>query len=340
MGNRDSRIELLRFFATICIAIFHFEWIYIGNPVYFRHFYIWVEFFFVLSGFFLARNIDRANDDLFASFFYVIRQAKKMWPPYIIAFLFSFVVFCIANKISDVCSILNVLWKSKWEMVYFQLSGFELAAPVINGVTAYIPALLGASLVVHYCLQNHYKITINILAPMLPVFIYSHIINTYGNLSQWMPYENWYTVGLLRALAGMLLGVLAYEVGYKTKNVWVDIKLLIALACILAIACLVIFCQHIDFYDEICYPYIFAVLVATIYFSPSKKIPQKVESFLLYLGKISYCIYLLHYGVCHLLKIYIPGQSYSMCAPLYLIGVCTLGAICSACLEDLLSAKQ
>lgn len=215
IGNRDSRIELLRFFATICIAIFHFEWIYVGNPVYFKHFYLWVEFFFVLSGFFLARNIDRANDDLLASFMYVIKQAKRMWPPYIIAFLFSLVVFCNVNGMDDLRSVLNVLWKSKWEMIYFQLSGFDLAAPVINGVTAYIPALLVASLVIHYCLQYHYRITINVLAPLGPVFIYSYIVNTCGNLSQWMKYENCYTVGVLRGMAGILVGVLAFEIGSR-----------------------------------------------------------------------------------------------------------------------------
>lgn len=54
--KRCGMIELLRFFAAISIAIYHFEYVCVGAPVYFQHNYIWVEFYFVLSGFFLVKN--------------------------------------------------------------------------------------------------------------------------------------------------------------------------------------------------------------------------------------------------------------------------------------------
>lgn len=38
--GRDWRIEFLRFMVTLGIAIFHFEWIYLGHPVFFGHFYL------------------------------------------------------------------------------------------------------------------------------------------------------------------------------------------------------------------------------------------------------------------------------------------------------------
>lgn len=160
--DRNTMIELLRFFATINIAIFHFEWIYLDGPVYFSHNYLWVEFFFVLSGFFLAQNVKKAMNDPFASLKYTFDQAKKLWPPYIIAFVFSFTVYCIMYDIDDIYLVLNILWKSKWEMFYLQLSGFDPTAPVINGVTMYISVLLFAGLFIHYCLRNHYSITINL----------------------------------------------------------------------------------------------------------------------------------------------------------------------------------
>ena len=216
--GRDWRIELLRFMATLGIAIFHFEWIYLGHPVFFRHFYLFVEFFFVLSGFFLAKNAKKnKSEDDYASLKYAYGQAKKLWPPYFIAFLFSFFVYCLVNNVRGT-NILWVLWQSKWETIYFQLSGFDPTAPVINGVTAYIPALLFGSLIIHYMYTKHYRLTVNVLSIVSPVFIYSHIVITYGNLSQWMVYENWYTVGIIRGIAGILIGVLAFEVGYYLKN--------------------------------------------------------------------------------------------------------------------------
>lgn len=196
--KRDWRIELVRVITTFGIAIFHFEWIYMGHPTYFQHFYLWVEFFFVLSGFFVAKNYKQNSDGECGCIHYVWNQVKKLWPPYIWAFAFSFVVYCICNSIDDVRNIMSLLWRAKWEIVFLQLSGFDGAAPVINGVTAYIPALLFSCLVLTYLLRYHNRLTINVIAPICPILIYSHILIKYGNLSQWVEYENWTTVGLLR----------------------------------------------------------------------------------------------------------------------------------------------
>lgn len=212
--KRSWKIEALRFIATMGIAIFHFEWIYIGHPVYFQHFYLWVEFFFVLSGFFLAKNCKEKKQ---SALNYTWQHVKKLWPQYIIAFVFSFVVYCFVNKISG-HAVLGVLWKTKWEMIFFQLFGFDANAPVINGVTGYIPALLVGSLIIYYFLDKYYEITVNLFAPILPIMIYAHMINTYGNISQWMEYEDWCTIGCLRGIAGILIGVLAYEIGRKRMS--------------------------------------------------------------------------------------------------------------------------
>lgn len=82
-SSRDWRIEAIRFIATLSIAIFHFEWIYLEKPVYFRHFYIWVEFFFVLSGFFLAKNVEKSVDkeDELSSLNYVMHMIKNYIHP-------------------------------------------------------------------------------------------------------------------------------------------------------------------------------------------------------------------------------------------------------------------
>ena len=211
---RDYRIEILRFLATIGIAFFHFEWIYIGHPVYLQHFYLFVEFFFVLSGFFLAKNVKKYSaEDNWAPLRYVWKEIRKLWPPYIVAFIFSLFVYYKVNGIDDIESIVNIIWRSKWEAIFLQLSGIDPTAPVINGVTAYIPAMLVSSLLIVYLYQHHYKITVNILCVIIPIFIYSHILNNYGNLSQWMAYEKWTTVGILRGFAGMLIGVFISERG-------------------------------------------------------------------------------------------------------------------------------
>ena len=60
MQARNGFVEFYRFIAAICIALFHYEWVYMGTSRYLGHLYIFVEFFFVLSGFFLAQNCNKA----------------------------------------------------------------------------------------------------------------------------------------------------------------------------------------------------------------------------------------------------------------------------------------
>lgn len=225
--GRDYAVEFLRFLATVGIAIFHFEWIYVGHPVYFVHFYILVEFFFVLSGFFLAKKV--VSQDDYTMFCVVQSTAKetiKLWKPYIICFAFCFFVYCLRFEIVDVGEIFRLLWNCKWEILFFQLSGFDVNAPIINGVTSYIPALLVASAVITYLIIEHRKLTQNILVFIVPVFIYSHIIDVYGNLSQWSMFENWYTIGILRGLAGCLVGVGAYIYGERNSGRLSNVELL------------------------------------------------------------------------------------------------------------------
>ncbi len=51
---RNPYIELFRFLGTLAIMLYHFEWLYVGKSVFLTNHYIWVEMFFVLSGFFIA----------------------------------------------------------------------------------------------------------------------------------------------------------------------------------------------------------------------------------------------------------------------------------------------
>ena len=327
--GRDYAIEVVRFIATVGIAIFHFEWIYIGHPIYFAHFYLWVEFFFVLSGFFLVRNILKKNEEGIG---YVVqrtmKQAIKLWKPYIIGFAFCFFVYCIRFQISGLKSVLGLLWNCKWEIIFLQLSSFDGNAPIINGVTGYIPALLFASAIITYLLIEHRKLTQNLLIIILPIFIYSHIINVYGNLSQWSAYENWYTIGMLRGLAGMLVGAGAYIYGENVKdrlNKWNRVILLCI--CIIFIVGMVLFRDKISYSDEIIYPYVFSVLVALIYFRDKKEIHHRIKNVILYLGKSSYNMFLLHYGICYLFSLFIPEKRYCLIAIVYLSIVIVSGLL-------------
>lgn len=85
--------------------------------------------------------------------------------------------------------------------------------------------------------------------------------------------------------------------------------------------------DKISFSDELIYPYIFAILISLIYFRERKCINKITENVVLYLGKISYNIFLLHYGVCYLFVIYIPGRDYLHSITLYCVIVIMSGIV-------------
>lgn len=321
--RRDSMIEVLRFAATIWIVAFHYEWLYVGHPVFLRHGYIFVEFFFVLSGFFLVQNVKKGD-----AISYLKAVTFKLYVPYIFAFIFSLFVYC---KVYN-ADFFQTLYASKWELLMMQLSGLEPSAPIINGVTAYIPALLVASAILHFLINEHFSFFRNVFGLLVPIFIYSHMIVVYGNLSQWNEFEGYFTIGILRGLAGMTLGAESYIIVAEWCKRWNKrVRLCVGMIAGFMIAAMIFARDSISYSDEVIYPYVFAVLLSIIYSREEKVIQNKISFFLdrilCYLGKMSYGVFLMHYGVCKLLAYYFPGKSY-LVMMLICIGVSIiLGAI-------------
>lgn len=329
--NRCYTLELYRFLACIFIAIYHFEWIYIGSPVHFQHFYIWVEFFYVLSGFFLARNIIANNSTVnepLASIKYTFSQALKLYPQYILAFIFSFGIACIVNDWEKKEVIIN-LFKAKWEILMLQLGGFDKDIIGINNVTAYISGLIIATLILHYLIQNHLKLFSNVIAPLIVIGIYSHIIQVYGNLSQWLAYDNWFCIGVLRAIAGMSVGALAF-ICLNKVFACMQRKFLFVINSICIVLCmsLVIFKNQISFADLLIFVPIFAIIISITYINVTmNKEKSKKDKIYNYLGKLSYPVFLVHYGICELLHFYLKGFSYYQIIVPYIITIIILAII-------------
>lgn len=315
---RNGLIELLRFLAGIAIAVYHFELVYMGAPVYFAHYYIWVEFFFVLSGFFLAANVVKkrtlsSDDGAYETLRYVKNEFCKLYPLYLLAFLASFVA---GGGLSTPANTLLNLWNAKWEILMCGMFGFGNSIKAYNGggAPAYIPSLLCASLVLHYLLRNKKTFYVSLGAPAFIFLGYGKLIAEYGNLSQWAAYDGWLCAGIIRALAGMSVGALSYLLVTE----WLKgsrIRLAGALAVSLfAVYSLTAFRSYIGFADLLIHVFAFALLIAAAHniyvFGNLPPALFKINGFLNFLGKLSYPVFLFHYSILILLKSNLPGRSY------------------------------
>ena len=280
------------------MALYHFEWVFIQNPKYFINLYILVEFFFVISGFFIVINSSKKT---LSSYKYVLNQLLKIYPIYLMAFCFCFIIYLIQNNIAF-SYVPLLLWNAKWEILMCNL--FVLSNNTIynnGGAPAFIPALLFATLVLHYLYNNHKKISINIIIPFIIVCGIGRIFYVAGNISQWLKFDNVIALGIIRAFVDISIGILFADKVYpylKEKNKFLNIFLLIF--SILSFPLLILFRNNIDSFDLILWIFIFGLFIteATILFNNRF---SKINKILVSFGKLSFPIFMFHYGVIQLL---------------------------------------
>lgn len=328
--DRDGKIEILRFIAGLAIAIYHFEWVYFSRPIYFQHFYIWVELFFVISGFFIAFAVSKTYGGgvNVSPFRYIFLRIRKIYPLYLMGFIFSFIVTNIVNMVPIVFWISH-LWKAKWEILLCSQFGFDGNITIYNagGAAGQLSVLFICSLIIYELLEKHKSTYINIIAPVMIIVGIGRIINNYGNLSQWMQYDGFFTAGIIRGFADMSVGVLAATVIFpvigKSEKRWIVSAGILVPSVFIVL--LVLAREQISFNDLIFYIFLFAWLVASIHAS-SIRMPDKINLIGIYGGKMSYPIFLFHYGVLMIMKKYIPNMDYSGALCIFLSVILLLAA--------------
>lgn len=327
--NRNLWIELCRFIASICIVIYHFEWLYIGKAIYFIHFYIFVELFFVISGFFLGKNIEKEavdGEENIKVLKYTYKQIKKLYLPYVISFVFSWLILILCNDMG-IKAILKSIYELKGEVLLMQTTGLYIPDLVANGVTAQLSALVIATCILGYFIQRYKHMFLN-LGWIAIIALYAHILAKYGNLSQWTAFEGWFCVGILRAVAGMAAGAWAYIVLYnKIQKLSMKYRCICLVFIVAMLAFLVFGRNYISYYDLVLYVPAFAVLVCLMYSLKNKNIPKLLTSVCTVVGGISYEIFLVHYALCKLLAYYFPNRAYlkMLCVYIFLVLICAAG---------------
>lgn len=206
--KRCGTIELFRFIAAMSIAIYHFEIVCMGASIYLPHNYIWVEFYFVLSGFFLARNALCGNN--VSAWQYVATQLKKLYPLYFVAFIFSFLTENISLEV-PFTEMISKFWSAKWEMLLCYIFNAP-AAYNGGGAPAYIPALLICSLLIYFLIKKDKDLFVHIIAPVSIMVGLGYILSTYGHLSVWTTWGLLLPLGVVRGFAEMSFGALCYIV--------------------------------------------------------------------------------------------------------------------------------
>lgn len=302
--RKNYEIELYRFVMILGVALFHF-YEDCSSRIYVRG-YLGVDFFFVVSGYFLMihfmRHYNAEESATKQAVEYIADKFKKLYPPYFIALVLMTLIVWVHDG-ADPINLFLITWVSKWQ--YFLLH--SVGAPTVSLIrsTWFMSPLFLISFFLYFCLCHKKDLWVG-LSPIITILTMAFLAQKYGILTIQFTYNGFLVGGILRGLPEMTLGVfLAYliEEHYK-KNVreyklWVSI--LVRLLCY-GMLFYIMVVSSMDIEDfSIFIPTCILIMYSFLHPIP---MPSIVEGVCCYFGKISYWIYLIHVIVGYVLKEY------------------------------------
>ena len=214
----NGAIDFWKFIFCLVILIFHVgEYFGEGNFL-FRWGQFSVEFFFVVSGYFMCVSAHNAEKKEAVglgteTFRYILHKIQSILPAYLFAFCLSWLNWFYFNGLHllQQKGLMTFVYTNLCMMPDFFLTfmaGYE--GKVIIRITWYISAMLIAMLVL-YPLLRRYKDTFRLIAAPLIVLILSGYFSNTTHYNGIMDYEVIMTHGVMRAFIGLSLGCITYD---------------------------------------------------------------------------------------------------------------------------------
>ena len=202
----NGTIEFYRYVFTFIVCLMHLYYEFWGKDDYlFRGGYISVDFFFILSGYFLPSSCQKHQ----SAYKYILTRYAGMF--------FIIISACIIGVLitskGHVDEIPVLLITAIPEMVCLQMSG--IFYPKFVGVMWYISAMMIAAFFISnlYHYHGNKRKFVELIAPAFVVGGYAYIYHNTGNLDSVGKDEaEILPLGLIRAFSGMSLGIILSHV--------------------------------------------------------------------------------------------------------------------------------
>lgn len=332
-NNRNSAIELMRFFIALCVLLHHYSGLTPGG-------YLGVDFFFVLGGFLLMRHFTMhynpdASEAAVTAAQYTWKRYLRLLPYYLFAFLLS---LSLSVCLSEGGSLAGMITVNFWELTMLEAFGFS--ENLVIGPGWYCSALLIAGFCVYFLLEKNKKVYLYCIAPLSLLLIFVWMQRNIGHLNRWLQFDSFISTGTLRGFAEMGLGCICYEIttkirGHKNHGSWRWFSTLLELICFVYIIRM-IFKDAPSERDFVCV-FAMAALITSLFVGGSLWSELVQNRIAQYLGSISLGVYLLHvpmqqinwtnFGAHY-------GLSWGASYVLYILAVIILAAISTPFVEN------
>ncbi len=214
--KRNGKIEILRFVFCIVVILYHINldvWkgeMGMGKYLsFFIHGRTCVEFFFLLSGFLMAKSVHRnPKPDAVSvgadTVSYLYKKIKGVWIPYLIlsVAMIIYIPFAFKNPVGYIVDRMP-------SMFFLQRTG--IADEGFITVSWYLSSLFLAIAVIYPFLRKYYDYTSLVVAPVISSLAIGALIHETGHLPQ-RAFGGVIHLSSVRAVAVVLLGVFTYRV--------------------------------------------------------------------------------------------------------------------------------
>ena len=214
--EHNGIIGFWKFCFCIMIVIFHGRvFASKGEFAFFRKGSIGVEFFFLVSGFLMAKSALSKKDQNekigIETIKYVFKKIKGFAPYIFFSSLIGLVMSNIYNKLSIYANISSV-----WDFLFLNMSGID--CPFINNPTWYISAMLICMMII-YPLIRKYKHNFIYLSIPFVILGLGWMSKTYAHLRSPFLWTGFVYKGLIRGFIELLIGSIIYVLYEKFKNI-------------------------------------------------------------------------------------------------------------------------
>ncbi len=300
--REQNSFDIWRVVFTFVIMLFH---LVNGSPFYDKypmikyHWYIAVEFFFILSGYLLMQHVQKCKEE--STFEYLKGRIWRLYPEYLLAFL----VMASIRSYQSGLNIFKIIIPNWLEAVMLQSIGTNIF-PYVNNPAWYVSALIISSCLIYYMLIKHRELYLNFIGPGLIILIFSYLFRKYERLELFYHTEGVFgNTGLLRAIMGITIGVYAF-LAAKASRPWLkriptvfrSIMQVLMFGGVLGFSLI----REEGSYDFFFIP-VFAI--GLILASDDPFLGKISDTFFIrWLSKLSYCMYLSHFAAIFVLNFF------------------------------------
>lgn len=300
-SEKNADIEMLRFLLTIAVCCHHFRMYSDALP--FGGGYIAVDFFFIISGFFMAEHLFKRSgqDDFLLIFAYIKSRYMRLLPDYIAAFFIAFLVRLVIGK---EILLTNVLGYIK-EAFMIEIGCLPIRDRM-NPPDWYVGYLLLASIIVFMLLKLSQMCGLW-WSGLLSVFLYGILASRSEWINIYPQYASVIHIAIIRGIAGLLMGCFLRWIKKRLGERFVRKQRMARIFAFILLG--IIF--YILLWDNYFLPYIdyFTIILFSLLLIVLSMVKPIVTSIRLFkaailMGEISYIMYLNHYAIASLFTRY------------------------------------